>query len=125
MLNPFAQCRELSCSCNGIQLHNGQESKPTRRDFMKQVGGISAGAAIGGASALNLGSAFAADAQVIDTHHHFYSPSYQKAWLDWDDQNNVPHFPTQVAWTQDKSIEAMDAGGVKKSILSLASTPVA
>lgn len=123
MQNLFKQCRELSCSCNGIQLHDGQESQATRRSFIKQVGGISAGVAVGGASALNFGSALAAEAQVIDTHHHFYSPSYQKAWLDWDDQNNIPHFPTQVAWTQDKAVEAMDAGGVKKSILSLASTP--
>ncbi len=123
MLNTPAQCRQFSCGCNGLKLHDGQESQSSRRSFIQQLGGLGAGAAIGGAGAFNLSSAFAADQQVIDTHHHFYSPSYQKAWLDWDDKYNIPHFPTQVAWTQDKAVEAMDAGGVKKSILSLASTP--
>ena len=110
MLNTPAQCRQFSCGCNGLKLHDGQESQSSRRSFIQQVGGLGAGAAIGGAGAFNLSSAFAADQQVIDTHHHFYSPSYQKAWLDWDDKYNIPHFPTQVAWTQDKAVEAMDAG---------------
>ena len=39
-------------------------------------------------------------AKVIDTHHHFYPPDYQKAWLDWEDARKIPHFANQVGWTQ-------------------------
>ena len=60
---------------------------------------------------------------LIDTHHHFYPPDYQKAWLDWEAARKLPHFPTQVAWTRAKTIEEMDKSGIKTAILSLASTP--
>ena len=60
---------------------------------------------------------------LIDTHHHFYPPDYQKAWLDWEDARKLPHFPTQVAWTRAKAIEEMDKNGIKTAVLSIASTP--
>src|SRR5215469_10820567 len=38
------------------------------------------------------GRAVAADgSKLIDTHHHFYPPPYQKAWADWEDQRKIPH----------------------------------
>ena len=29
--------------------------------------------------------------KLIDTHHHFYPPTYQKVWADWEDQRKIPH----------------------------------
>jgi 6-methylsalicylate decarboxylase len=70
------------------------------------------------------GDAIAApDTKLIDTHHHFYPPPYQKAWADWEDQRNIPHLGVQLAWSRDQDIEAMDKNGVTTSVLSLASTP--
>ena len=61
--------------------------------------------------------------KLIDTHHHFYPPAYQKAWLDWEDQRKIPHFPQQIAWTREKAVEEMDRNGVSVAVLSIASTP--
>jgi predicted TIM-barrel fold metal-dependent hydrolase len=87
-----------------------------RRQFIQTLGALGAGAAL---------PALAAPAKpgLIDTHHHFYAPAYQKAWLDYEDQHKMPHFSSQVAWTREKSIEEMDQGGVRTAILSVASTP--
>ena len=59
----------------------------------------------------------------VDTHHHFYPPAYQKAWLDYEDKRNIPHFTRQVSWSVDSALADMDSAGVKKAILSMASTP--
>jgi predicted TIM-barrel fold metal-dependent hydrolase len=61
--------------------------------------------------------------KVIDTHHHFYPPAYQKAWFGWEDQRKLPHFPSQVTWTREKAVEDMDKNGVTTAVLSIASTP--
>jgi predicted TIM-barrel fold metal-dependent hydrolase len=61
--------------------------------------------------------------KLIDTHHHFYPPQYQKLWLDWEDARKIPHFAGQVAWSKSKAIEDMDRAGIRVGILSLASTP--
>jgi predicted TIM-barrel fold metal-dependent hydrolase len=85
-----------------------------------------AGAAALGATALvsaNEASAQAAPAKLIDTHHHFYPPTYQKAQLDWEDQHKVPHAAVLAAWTRERDIEAMDKDGITTGVLSLASTP--
>jgi 6-methylsalicylate decarboxylase len=49
--------------------------------------------------------------KLIDTHHHFYPPAYQKAWADWEDQRKIPHLGVQLAWSRDQDIEAMDKDG--------------
>src|SRR6202048_1457485 len=98
----------MTCSCCA-----------SRRQFL-------AGAAALGATALLPGqniAAQAAPAKLIDTHHHFYPPAYQKAWADWEDQRKIPHLGVQLSWTREQDIEAMDKNGVTTSILSLASTP--
>jgi predicted TIM-barrel fold metal-dependent hydrolase len=59
----------------------------------------------------------------IDTHHHFYPPTYQKAWLDYEDKRSIPHFTRQVAWSVQGALADMDTAHVKKAILSMASTP--
>lgn len=91
----------------------------SRRQFL-------AGAAAFGATAMLPGTdtaVQAAPAKLIDTHHHFYPPAYQKAQVDWEDQHKVPHLGVQSAWTRDKDIEEMDKNGITTSVLSLASTP--
>jgi predicted TIM-barrel fold metal-dependent hydrolase len=88
---------------------------------MQLVGAIGASAALPACSSLE--SSAAMPAKLIDTHHHFYPPAYQKAWLDWEDERKIPHFTQQVGWSVEKALADMDKGGVRTSILSLASTP--
>jgi predicted TIM-barrel fold metal-dependent hydrolase len=91
----------------------------SRRQFL--AGGVALGATAqlpGGET-----SAQAAPAKLIDTHHHFYPPAYQKAWADWEDQHKVPHLGVQLSWTREQDIDAMDKNGITTSVLSLASTP--
>jgi len=88
----------------------------SRRRFM-------AGAAAFGAAAALPGGARGEAARVIDTHHHFYAPAYQKAWLDWDAARKTAPFPSQVAWTREKAVEEMDKNEMRTGILSLPSTP--
>src|SRR4029077_5076739 len=61
--------------------------------------------------------------KVIDTHHHFYPPAYQKSWMDWEDARKIPHFTTQVDWSVQKAVEELDRNGVATGVLSIASTP--
>jgi 6-methylsalicylate decarboxylase len=91
----------------------------SRRSF------LAGSAAVGAAAVLRGGgiSAQAATGKLIDTHHHFYPPTYQKAWADWEDQRKIPHFGVQLAWTKESDIEAMDKNGISTAVLSLASTP--
>ena len=75
----------VGCSCCG-----------SRRQFL-------AGAAALGATAMLPGGETptqAAPAKLIDTHHHFYPPAYQKAWAAWEDQRKIPHLGVQLAWTR-------------------------
>src|SRR5262249_20793771 len=86
---------------------------------------LAGAAALGAASVLpgRGARAQAANAKVIDTHHHYYPPAYQKAWMDWEDARKIPHVGTQVGWTRDKAIEELDKNGVAVGVLSMASTP--
>jgi len=92
-------------------------SRLSRRGF------VAGAAVIGTAAAFASGSAFAQQRVLIDTHHHFYPPQYQKLWLDWEERRKIPHFPGQVAWSSNKAIEDMDEAGIRTGILSIASTP--
>src|ERR1035437_10817136 len=95
-----------------------QFGHPSRRGFMTAVGAWGATAMLPGGIALGQTMS-----NLIDTHHHFYPPDYQKAWLDWEDGRKRPHFPTQVTWTRAKRVEEMDKNGIKTAVLSIASTP--
>ena len=99
------------CPC----CHFGRTS---RRRFMAAVGAWGATAMLPGGIALGQTTS-----NLIDTHHHFFPPDYQKAWLDWEEAHKIPHFPTQVAWTRAKTVEEMDKSGIRAAILSIASTP--
>src|SRR6266567_3541803 len=95
-----------------------QLGRASRRGFMAAAGAFGAMAMLPESVALAQTAS-----NLIDTHHHFYPPDYQKAWLDWEDARKIPHFPTQVAWTRAKTIEEMDRNGIKTAVLSIASTP--
>jgi predicted TIM-barrel fold metal-dependent hydrolase len=83
---------------------------------------LAGAAALGTAAALPSG-ARGESARLIDTHHHFYAPAYQKAWLGWGEARKIAPFPSQVAWTRAKAVEEMDKNDVRTGILSLPSTP--
>ena len=106
------------------------ESAPSSHRFgcscyASRRGFLAGAAAFGAAAALPAGKAEAqpAPAKLIDTHHHFYPPAYQKAWADWEDQRKIPHLGVQLAWTKEQDLEAMDKNAITTSVLSLASTP--
>ena len=112
-IEPAGQSGKWSfgCAC--------QRPNASRRQFLAGAAAFSATAVLPAAKT----PARAATQKLIDTHHHFYPPAYQKAWADWEDQRKIPHFGVQLAWTRDKDIEEMDKNGISTSILSLASTP--
>ena len=91
----------------------------SRRRFLVGAGAFVAANVVPGGLVLAQGES----RKLIDTHHHFYPPAYQKAWLDWEDQRKIPHFAQQVAWTRDKAVEEMDRNGIRVAVLSIASTP--
>ena len=77
------------CACCGI-------SGLSRRQFVAGTLAIGAAAAWSGGPT----PALALERTLIDTHHHFYPPGYQKLWLDYEDQRKIPHFAGQVAWSK-------------------------
>jgi predicted TIM-barrel fold metal-dependent hydrolase len=91
----------------------------SRRSFLAGVAAFGASAALPAAQA----SAQPAPAKLIDTHHHFYPPAYQKAWGDWEDKRKIPHLGVQLAWRREDAFEAMDKAGITTGVLSLPSTP--
>ena len=113
-MTPVASIHGAGCAC-----HPSMAYTPVSR--RKLLGGV---AALAAASVLPTGAARAqSKAKVIDTHHHFYPPAYQKAWMDWEDARKLRHFTNQVTWTQDKAVEAMDKNGISAAVLSMPSTP--
>src|SRR5215813_9481495 len=105
----------FGCAC-----HTSMAYTPVSRRKL-----LAGAAALGAASVLPGRGARAqgAKAKVVDTHHHFYPPAYQTAWMDWEDARKIPHFKTQVAWTREGAIEELDKNGVAVGVLSMASTP--
>ncbi len=91
----------------------------SRRQFLAGAAAVGAAAVLGESKT----PALAAPAKLIDTHHHFYPPAYQKAWSDWEDQRKIPHLGVQLSWTREQDIEAMDKNSITTSVLSLPSTP--
>ena len=100
--------RFIGCSCH-----------TSRRYFLRGAAGVGAATLLHG----NKTNAQGASSKLIDTHHHFYPPAYQKAWGDWEDRRKLPHLGVQLTWTKAHDIEEMDKNGITTSILSLASTP--
>jgi 6-methylsalicylate decarboxylase len=95
--------------------------KINRREFVQTLGALGAASVLPGCA--GIAGSPPSGRRVIDTHHHFYAPAYQDAWLGWEKKRNIPHFPQQVGWSKAKALEDLDKGGVQTAILSLASTP--
>lgn len=91
----------------------------SRRHFLAGVAAFGVSAALPALEA----SAQPAPTKLIDTHHHFYPPAYQKAWGEWEDKRKIPHLGVQLAWTREHAFEAMDKAGITTGVLSLPSTP--
>jgi hypothetical protein len=115
--------QRLACatSCGCATAPTGASGE--RRGFLRALGAfaaVGASAALPGCASPMSG---AAQADVIDTHHHYYPPEYQKAWLDYEDKRSIPHFAQQVGWSVQGAVADMDAAGVRTAMLSIASTP--
>lgn len=65
----------------------------SRRRFLAGAAAFGASAALPAAPA----AAQPASTKLIDTHHHFYPPAYQKAWGEWEDKRKIPHLGVQLA----------------------------
>src|SRR5258708_7073187 len=78
----------FGCACHPSMTY----TPVSRRRFLAGAG------AIGAVSVLQVrgARAQASKAKVIDTHHHYYPPAYQKAWIDWEDTRKIPHITTHV-----------------------------
>jgi 6-methylsalicylate decarboxylase len=81
-----------------------------------------------GASAILPGGALlaqpAAARNMIDVHHHFFPPAYRDALVDFAKDHQGYGVPPFVrTWTPERTLEAMDQGGVRTAILSISTTP--
>lgn len=91
-----------------------------RRAFLHALGGLGAATLLPSCGTLPSASG---GGGWIDTHHHFFSPEYQKAWLDWDAARKIPSFESQRAWTVARDLEELDRNNVRAAVLSVSSTP--
>jgi predicted TIM-barrel fold metal-dependent hydrolase len=101
--------------------HNCPDCSPadtSRRRFMAGVGAAAAAAMLPAPAVRAQGAK-----TLIDTHCHFYPPSYLAAQLEWEGKRNVPAFKPMVDWTPARLIELMDKDGIRTAVMSLASTP--
>lgn len=60
---------------------------------------------------------------LIDTHSHFFPPSYLQTQKEWEGRRNIPANTRVYEWTPARLIELMDKDGIRTSVMSLASTP--
>jgi hypothetical protein len=68
----------------------------SRREFLRRLSALGAASMLPSCATMQPASS---RPTLIDTHHHFYAPAYQKAWLDWDAERKVPTFQTQREWS--------------------------
>ena len=97
--------------------HAGCGCAPSRRSVLAGLGAASLAAAL----PVQTFAQSAAPA-LIDTHHHFYPPAYQKAFMEWETKLKLPPSKVQNEWTRESAVEGMDKAGIKTAILSLPST---
>jgi predicted TIM-barrel fold metal-dependent hydrolase len=91
----------------------------SRRRFMRSLGALGAAGVLPGCAA----TAARPARGLIDTHHHFFAPEYLRVQVEWENRRRIPANPAVSAWTPARTLEAMDRGGVRTAVLSLASTP--
>jgi len=89
----------------------------SRRGFMAGLG------AAGAAAMLPAPAVHAQGAKtLIDTHHHFYPPSYLQMQKEYEGKRNIPAFPGVFDWTPARAIENMDKNGIRTAVISASST---
>jgi predicted TIM-barrel fold metal-dependent hydrolase len=93
-------------------------SRSSRRQFLAGIGAVAAAAALPAPAVRAQGAK-----TLIDTHHHFYPPGYLAQQKEWEGKRHVPPYPGVFDWTPAKALEQMDRAGIRKSVVSLASTP--
>ena len=92
--------------------------RTTRRQFLAGAGAAAAAATLPAPAVLGQSAP-----TLIDTHHHFYPPSYLATQKEYEGKRNVPPFPGVFDWTPARALEQLDKNGVRMAVLSLASTP--
>lgn len=90
----------------------------SRRGFMAGLAATTAAATLGAPAVRAQGAK-----TLIDTHHHFYPPSYLQMQKEYEGKRNIPPYPGVFDWTPAKAIENMDKNGIRTAVISLASTP--
>ena len=110
---PAAQCNAPSKTFFGCACHT------SRRGFLVGAAAFAATAVVPETKT----PALAAPAKLIDTHHHFYPPAYQKAQIGWEDQHKIPHLGVQLSWTREQDVRGDGQERHHYGVLSLASTP--
>jgi predicted TIM-barrel fold metal-dependent hydrolase len=95
-----------------------EPSRASRRRFLVGLG------AAGAAAALPAPAVFGQPVRtLIDTHHHFYPPGYQKIQREYEQARNARPNAAVDGWQLAKAIEQMDINGIRTAVVSLASTP--
>ena len=93
-------------------------ARSSRRKFLAGVGATAAAAMLPAPAVRAQGAK-----TLIDTHNHFYPPSYLAMQKEWEGKRNIPPSPGVFDWTPAKLIELMDKDGIRTAVTSLASTP--
>ncbi len=105
---------ELQCGCGGIEGLSGKLCSNSRRRFIGSM------AAAGAAAMLPSDFVTAQDRRpLIDVHHHFYPPEFNKAVGAFS--GGLP--PVTAKWTPAATIAEMDRNAVSMAMLSLWSIP--
>jgi predicted TIM-barrel fold metal-dependent hydrolase len=90
----------------------------SRRQFLAGLGAATAAAMLPAPAVRAQGAK-----TLIDTHSHFYPPSYLAMQLEWEGKRNIPVYKPMVDWSPARLIELMDKDGIRTAVMSLASTP--
>ena len=90
----------------------------SRRQFMAGVGAAAAAAMLPAPAVRAQGAK-----TLIDTHNHFYPPSYLAMQKEWEGKRKIPMSPDVANWTPARLIELMDKDGIRTAVTSLASIP--
>jgi predicted TIM-barrel fold metal-dependent hydrolase len=90
-----------------------------RRQFLAGAGALGAAALLPSGVALGQG----ANRRVIDTHFHYFPPTYLEAQTEFERKRNIRPNAAVADWTRSRAVEELDKSGVRTAVLSLASTP--